>query len=105
MRSVSRQFVARNIHDLWMTDMTYIPTSASFIYLSVVLDVYSRKVVSWALGEHMTTKLVVTVLNMALQSRKPGSVTHRSAHYTSMAFGKRCHEFGIRSSMGTVGDF
>jgi putative transposase len=104
---VNRQFVARNINELWVADMTYIPTWAGFIYLAVVLDVYSRKVVGWAFGEHMTADLVVAALNMALRTRKPSSVIHHSdqgSQYTSLAFGKRCHEMGVRPSMGTVGD-
>ena len=60
---VNRQFVAQNINELWVADMTYIPSWAGFIYLAVVLDVYSRKVVGWAFGEHMTADLVVAALN------------------------------------------
>jgi putative transposase len=104
---VNRQFVAQNINELWVADMTYIPSWAGFIYLAVVLDVYSRKVVGWAFGEHMTADLVVAALNMALHTRKPGSVIHHSdqgSQYTSLAFGKRCQEMGVRPSMGTVGD-
>jgi putative transposase len=104
---VNRQFVATDINELWVADMTYIPTWAGFIYLAVVLDVYSRKVVGWAFGEHMTADLVVAALNMALHTRKPGSVIHHSdqgSQYTSLAFGKRCKEMGVRPSMGTVGD-
>ncbi|TCP15968.1 integrase-like protein [Simplicispira metamorpha] len=75
---VNRQFVASDINELWVADMTYIPTWAGFIYLAVVLDVYSRKVVGWAFGEHMMADLVVAALNMALHTRKPGSVIHHS---------------------------
>jgi transposase InsO family protein len=71
---VNRQFVARDINELWVADMTYIPTWAGFIYLAVVLDVYSRKVAGWAFGERMTAERVVAALNMALRTRKPGSV-------------------------------
>ena len=104
---VNRQFVASDINELWVADMTYIPTWAGFIYLAVVLDVYSRKVVGWAFGERMSADLVVTALNMALHTRKPGSVIHHSdqgSQYTSLAFGKRCQEMGVRPSMGSVGD-
>lgn len=51
---VKREFVATSINQLWVADMTYIPTWAGFLYLAVVIDVYSRKVVGWAFGEHMT---------------------------------------------------
>ena len=104
---VNRRFVANDINELWVADMTYIPTWAGFLYLAMVLDVYSRKVVGWAFGERMTAELVVEALNMALHTRKPGSVIHHSdqgSQYTSLAFGQRCHEMGVRPSMGSVGD-
>ena len=91
---VNRQFVASDINELWVADMTYIPTWAGFIYLAVVLDVYSRKVVGWAFGEHMMADLVVAALNMALHTRKPGSVIHHSdqgSQYTS----RGCAEFCV----------
>ena len=104
---VKRQFVATDINQLWVADMTYVPTWAGFLYLAVVTDVYSRKVVGWAFGAHMTADLVISALNMALFTRKPESVIHHSdqgSQYTSVAFGKRCEEMGVRPSMGTVGD-
>jgi putative transposase len=104
---VKRQFVATDINQLWVADMTYVPTWAGFLYLAVVTDVYSRKVVGWSFGAHMTADLVLAALNMALLTRKPESVIHHSdqgSQYTSVAFGKRCAEMGVRPSMGTVGD-
>jgi len=104
---VNRKFVATGINQLWVADMTYIPTWAGFLYLAVVTDVYSRKVVGWAFGETMTAELVISALNMALLTRKPESVIHHSdqgSQYTSIAFGNRCKEMGVRPSMGTVGD-
>jgi len=104
---VKRQFAADAPNQLWVADMTYIPTWAGFVYLAMVLDACSRKVVGWAMGEEMTGDLVVAALNMALATRKPGSVIHHSdqgSQYTSLAFGGRCKEMGVRPSMGTVGD-
>ena len=104
---VKREFVATDINQLWVADMTYIPTWAGFLYLSVVIDVYSRKVVGWAFGERMTSDLVIQALNIALMTRKPESVIHHSdqgSQYTSIAFDNRCKEMGVRPSMGTVGD-
>jgi putative transposase len=104
---VNRQFVATGINQLWVADMTYIPTWAGFLYLAMVVDVYSRKVVGWTFGESMTSDLVINALNMALLTRKPESVIHHSdqgSQYTSIAFGNRCKEMGVRPSMGTVGD-
>jgi len=87
---VNRAFVATDINQLWVADMTYIPTWTGFLYLSMVIDVYSRKVVGWAFGERMTSDLVIAALNMALMTRKPQSVIHHSdqgSQYTSIAFG------------------
>ena len=104
---VKRQFVATDINQLWVADMTYVPTWTGFLYLSMVIDVYSRKVVGWAFGERMTSDLVILALNMALMTRRPESVIHHSdqgSQYTSIAFGNRCKEMGVRPSMGSVGD-
>jgi hypothetical protein len=75
---VKRQFIATDINQLWVADMTYVPTWQSFLYLAVVTDVFSRKVVGWAFGARQTADLVVTALNMALFTRKPESVIHHS---------------------------
>ena len=105
---VKRDFKAEAPNRLWIADMTYVPTWAGFIYLAVVLDVWSRRVVGWAIGERMTADLVLAALNMALEQRKPeGGVIHHSdqgSQYTSIAFGNRCAQMGVRPSMGTVGD-
>jgi putative transposase len=104
---VQRRFVADGPNQLWVADMTYIPTWAGFLYLAMVLDVWSRKVVGWAMGEQMTADLVLAALNMAIEQRKPEDVIHHSDQgnqYTSIAFGERCRKLGVRPSMGTVGD-
>jgi putative transposase len=104
---VKREFTADGPNQLWVADMTYIPTWAGFIYLAVVVDVWSRRIVGWSFGETMTSDLVLAALNMALALRKPEGVIHHSdqgSQYTSIAFGNRCKEMGVRPSMGTVGD-
>lgn len=104
---VNRQFRADAPDQLWVADMTYLPTWTGFVYLAVVVDAFSRKVVGWSMSEQMTTDLVLAALNMALHTRKPDSVIHHSdqgSQYTSVAFGSRCREMGVRPSMGTVGD-
>ena len=104
---VKREFSADGANQLWVADMTYVPTWAGFIFLAVVLDVWSRRIVGWAIGEQMTAELVLTALNMALQQRRPNGVIHHSdqgSQYTSVAFGERCKKMGVRPSMGTVGD-
>lgn len=104
---VNRKFVADAANQLWVADMTYVPTWAGFIYLAMVLDVWSRRVVGWSIGERMTADLVLAALNMALQQRRLRSVIHHSdqgSQYTSVAFGRRCQAMGVRPSMGSVGD-
>jgi putative transposase len=104
---VKREFVADAPNMLWVVDITYVSTWARFIYLAVVIDVWSRRVVGWQIGERMTADLVINALNMALAQRKPESVIHHSdqgSQCTSLAFGKRCEQLGVRPSMGTVGD-
>jgi putative transposase len=104
---VRRDFTATGPDQLWVADITYVPTWAGFLYLAVVLDVWSRRIVGWAMSTSLKTEVVVDALNMAVTQRQPRSVVHHSDHgcqYTSIAFGMRCKEAGIRPSMGTVGD-
>ena len=75
---VKREFVASGPNQLWVADMTYVPTWAGFIFLAIVLDVWSRRIVGWAIGEQMTAELVLAALNMALQRRRPSGVIHHS---------------------------
>lgn len=104
---VNRQFVASGPNALWVSDVTYVPTWAGFVYLAIVLDAWSRRVVGWSIGEDLRTDLVIAALNMAVAQRKAEGVIHHSdqgSQYTSLAFGKRCGELGVRPSMGSVGD-
>jgi putative transposase len=104
---VERNFTAEGRDRLWVADITYIPTWSGFLYLAVVLDAWSRRVVGWSMAVHLRTELVLEALNMALWQRRPGEVIHHSdqgTQYTSIAFGLRCQEAGVRPSMGSVGD-
>lgn len=104
---VDRNFAASGPDQLWVADITYIPTWAGFLYLAVVLDAFSRRIVGWAMETHLKTELVLDALHMALWRRRPSSVIHHSdqgCQYTSIAFGKRCREAGVRPSMGSAGD-
>jgi putative transposase len=90
-----------------VADITYIPTWSGFLYLAVVLDAYSRRIVGWAMATHLRTELVLEALEQALWQRRPRAVIHHSdqgSQYTSLAFGARCREAGVRPSMGSVGD-
>lgn len=106
---VQRQFAATAPNQLWIADITYVPTLyEGFLYLAVVLDVFSRRVVGWAMAAYLRAELVVNALEMAVWNRQPGTgVIHHSDHgcqYTSLLFGERCQTVGIRCSMGSVGD-
>jgi len=104
---VERNFTAESRDRLWVADITYIPTWSGFLYLAVVVDAWSRRVVGWSMATHLRTELVLEALNMALQQRRPQGVIHHSdqgTQYTSIAFGLRCREARVRPSMGSVGD-
>ena len=77
------------------------------MYLAAVQDMWSRRIVGWALADHMRTGLVAAALDMAIETRRPHGVIHHSdqgCQYTSVAFGLTCHEAGVVPSMGSVGD-
>ena len=104
---VDRDFAASGPDVLWVADITYVPTGSGFLYLAVVLDAWSRRVVGWAMASHLRTELVVQALDMALGQRRPEGVIHHSdqgGQYSSLAFGRRCGEAGVRPSRGSVGD-
>lgn len=104
---VERHFVADRPDALWVADVTYVPTAEGFLYFSMVLDVFSRLVVGWAMANRLASHLVVQALEMAYAQRSPRAVIHHSDHgseYTAIAFGSRCTKLGVRPSMGSVGD-
>jgi putative transposase len=104
---VDRNFDVDGPDQLWVADITYVPTWAGFLFLAVVVDAWSRRVVGWAMQANLATSIVLDALNMAVAQRKPKNVIHHSDHgcqYTSLAFGRRCREIGVRPSRGSVGD-
>ena len=104
---VERDFTADEPDQLYVADITYVPTWAGFLFLAVVLDACTRRVVGWAMANHLRTELVLEALNMALHQRQPTNVIHHSdqgTQYTSISFGRRCKQAGVRPSMGSVGD-
>jgi putative transposase len=104
---VERDFSANGPDELWVADITYVATWTGWLYLAVVLDAWSRRVVGWAMATHLRTQLVLDALAMAIWQRRPKDVVHHSdqgSQYTSLAFGKRCREAGVRPSMGSIGD-
>jgi putative transposase len=104
---VERTFTADAPNMLWVADITYIPTWVGFLYLAVVLDVFSRRIVGWSMSTTLHVTVVLDALSMALAMRRPRGVIHHSdqgSQYTSIEFGNRCREAGVRPSMGSVGD-
>ena len=100
---VDRDFSAPGPNQLWVADITYVPTAAGFLYLAIVLDAWSRKIVGWSMANHLRAELVLDAMAMAIGQRRPKDVIHHSdqgSQYTSVAFGKRCGEAGVRPSMG-----
>jgi putative transposase len=105
---VARDFRADGPDRLWVADITALPTWAGFLYLAIVLDVWSRRVVGWSMDRSAGAGLVTRALDMALAQRRPDDgLVHHSDHgtqYTSLASGRRMREAGIAASMGSVGD-
>ena len=78
-----------------MADITYIPTWAGFLYLAVVIDVWSRRIVGWAMATHLRTELVLDALNMALWQRRPDQVVHHSDQGTQLRFKRSSQQYGV----------
>ena len=115
---VERQFRADALDRIWVADITYVPTWTGFLYLAIVLDVFSRKVVGWAMANHLRTELVLGALNMAIAQRRPEAVIHHSDKGAQGGFNRSSQhvqfdwpastgpelrrEFSIRGSCGAV---
>jgi putative transposase len=95
---VGRRFTAARPNELWLADITYLPTREGWLFLAVVLDAYSRRIVGWSMRDDLKAELVVDALGMAVTRRKPpaGVVHHsdRGSQYTSLAFGATLRESG-----------
>jgi putative transposase len=110
-RDTRRRSGAAPVHrdgpnQLWVADITYVPTWAGFLFLATVLNVFSRRIVGWAMATHLRTELVLQALQMAVTQRRPRQViphSDRGCQYTALAFGQRCQEMGVRPSRGAVG--
>ena len=105
---VNRDFTATGPDQLWVADITQLPTRSGSCYLASIVDAWSRRVVGWSMATHMRAELVTSALDAAIVRRRPGAgLVHHSDHgsqYTSLAFGRRLRESGIAASMGSVGD-
>jgi putative transposase len=104
---VGRQFTVAEPDRLWVADITYLRSWEGFLYLAVVMDACSRRVVGWAMATHLRRELVLDAVGMAIFTRKPapGLVHHsdRGSQYTSYEFGKTLRTSGVLASMGAVG--
>ncbi len=87
---------------LWVADITYIPTWAGFLYLAVVVDAWSRRVVGWSMATHLRSELVLDALNMALWQRRPEAVIHHSDQGTQGGF-RRSSQHRLCESIGGTG--
>jgi putative transposase len=106
---VDRDFVADGPDEIWCTDVTEHPTREGRVYCAAVIDVFSRRVVGWSIGDNMRTELVIDALGMAITRRCPdrqSTILHsdHGSQFTSWAFGRRLVDAGIVPSMGSVGD-
>ena len=105
---LDRNFVAAAPNRIWLADITYIPTGEGWLYLAAVIDLYSRKVVGWAMRDHLQTELPLAALMMALQRQRPdaGLVHHsdRGVQYASDGYRGALQLAGMRASMSRKGD-
>jgi len=106
---VRRDFTATAPNQLWVTDLTYVPTCAGIAYVCFITDVFSRMIVGWRVSSHMRTTMVLDALEMARWSRGThlgGLRCHSDAgsQFTSVRYGERLAEIGAVPSIGTVGD-
>jgi putative transposase len=104
---LQRSFAATQIDKVWVADITYVATREGFLYLAFILDIHSRRIVGWAMENHLRTEIVVDALQMAIWRRKPapGLVHHsdQGVQYTALSFSERLREVGITPSMGRTG--
>ena len=106
---LDRDFSAERPNQKWVTDITYLPTLAGWVYLAVVVDLFSRKVVGWSIGDSLATPLVALALRRAIESRRPvgSELLHhsdRGCQYTSDAYQETLRRLGIECSMSRTGD-
>ena len=106
---LDREFTASGPNQKWVTDITYLPTDQGWVYLAVVLDLFSRKVVGWAMRDSLATPLVSAALRRAIESRRPrrGELLHhsdRGCQYTSDGYQCTLRTLGIECSMSRTGN-
>lgn len=106
---VNRKFTADRPNQLWVTDLTFVPTWAGVAYVCFIVDAFSRMIVGWRVASHMRTTMVLDAIEMARWSRGillPGLTCHSDAgsQFTSIRYGERLAEIGAVPSIGSIGD-
>jgi len=105
---LNRDFSASRPDEKWCADITYVPTREGYLFLGVVMDCYSRRIVGWSMRDNLEAELVADAIAMGVARRRPepGLIHHsdRGSQYTSMLVGKTLRDSGILASMGSVGD-
>jgi transposase InsO family protein len=105
---IARDFTAPAPNRVWLADITYIPTAQGWLYLAAVMDLFSRKIVGWAMRDHMQVELASAALTMAIRQRRPqaGLIHHsdRGVHYASRAYRDTLSGVGITASMSRKAD-
>ncbi len=106
---VGRKFTATAPNQLWVTDLTFVPTWAGVAYVCFLIDAFSRMIVGWRVASHMRTTMVLDTIEMARWSRGkllPDLICHSDAgsQFTSIRYGERLAEIGATPSIGTIGD-
>ena len=105
---LARRFTAERPNSKWVTDITYIWTQEGWLYLAVVLDLFSRRIVGWSIADHMRTDLVMGALTMALGNRLPDDTlmhhSDRGSQYASFCYQKALGQHGITASMSRRGE-
>jgi putative transposase len=106
---LKRDFTAGRPNQKWLADITYIPTQEGWLYLAVILDLFSRRIVGWAMSERMTSDLTLRALRMAIRRRQPGpGLIHHSdqgSQYTDKKYQALLRAHGIQASMNGVGSW
>jgi len=106
---LKQDFIAERPNHKWLADITYIPTLEGWLYLAAILDLYTRRIVGWAMSERMTSDLTMAALKMAIYRRQPGpGLIHHSdqgSQYTDGAYQALLKDHGIQVSMNGVGSW
>ena len=106
--NLTRSLVPTGLDQIWAADITYVRLAGQFVYLAVVLDAFSRRIVGWALADHLEASLAIEALDMALAARNPppGLIHHsdRGVQYACAAYADRLEARGLRVSMSRAGN-